>query len=97
MYIVIALPHVLFPSLLFRNFRTSDLSPIKVSYLKFCKFILGFPLSFINIEIVLKLKVKDPVVCIKKKYKTFEDMAKINLLGHNLFPFLVTVLGLDDS
>ena len=62
--------------------------PIKVSYFKFCNFLLGFPLSFSNTEIVLKLKVKDPVVCIKKKkYKTFEDKAKIILLGHNLFPF----------
>jgi len=40
--------------------------------------------------------MKDPVVCIKKKYKTFEDKAKIILLGPNLFPFLATVLALDD-
>ena len=86
-YSTVALPHVLFPSLLFRNLRPSDLSPIKVSYLKYCKFLLGFPLSFSNTDIALKLKVKDPVVCIKKKYKTFEDKAKIILLGHNLFPF----------
>ena len=87
MYSAVTLPHVLFRSLLFRNFRPSDLSPIKVSYFKFCKLLLGFPLSFSNTEIVLKLNVKDPVVYIKKKYKTFGDKAKINLLGHNLFPF----------
>ena len=87
MYSAVALPHVLFPSLLFRNFRPSDLAPIKVSYFKFCKFLLGSPLSFSNTEIVLKLNVKDPAVCIKKKYKKFEDKAKINLLGHKLFPF----------
>ena len=96
MYSVVALPHVLFPSLLFRNFRPSDLSPIKVSYFKFCKFLFGFPLSFSNTEIVLKLNVKDPVVCIKKKYKTLEDKAKINLLATIYFRFLVTALALHD-
>jgi len=85
-YSAVVLPHVLFPSLLFRNFRPSDLSAIKVSYFKFCKYLLGFPLSFSNTDIVLEHKVKDPVVCIKKKYKIFEDKAKNNLLGHNLFP-----------
>ena len=52
MYSAVALPHVLFLSLLFRNFRPSDLSPIKVAYFKYCKFLLGFPLSFSNTEIV---------------------------------------------
>ena len=96
MYSAVALPHVLFPSLLFRNFRPSDLSPIIVSYFKFRRFLLGFPLSFSSTVIVLKLIVKDPVVCIQKIYKTFEDKAKINLISHYLFPFLVTVLALHD-
>ena len=60
MFSTIALPRVLFPSLVFRKFRPSDLSPIIVSYFEFCKFLLGFPLSFSKTEIVLKLKVKDP-------------------------------------
>lgn len=87
----VALPHVLYPSLLLRDFKICDFSAIRVCYFKYCKFLLGFPISFSNTELVSKFKVKEPLEIAKVKINNFYRKSENILYVHNLFPFFSIV------